>query len=240
MKTILTMGILSAILLVLFITGCDSTINTNKYDEIIQLSYEVPYFETYYNGRLSENQMKVLNGAKEVLKHKARYDTTMDFRPVTHLHGFGYTGDEVYPNGDIDPSIGVCTDVIVRALRYGGIADLQREIHEGIKSNPERYPLERWGRGNANKYIDHRRVPNQHTWFKYNWINLNYSDFQPGDVVIWDFDKDAAGDHIGIVSDKLIAGIRPLLIHNSPRIGYTSETDDLRIDDMIGHFRIKE
>lgn len=240
MKTIITMGVLKVILLALFITGCDSTVNSNKEDEILQITYEIPYFETKYRGHLTKNQRKVLKGAKEVLDLKARYDTTMNFRPVNYLHGFGYKGDEVYPNGDIDPTIGVCTDVIVRALRYGGVTDLQREINEDINNNPGPYPLERWGTRSANKFIDHRRVPNQHTWFKYNWTNLNFYDFQPGDVVVWDFDKDDAGDHIGIISDKLAAGIRPLLIHNSPKVGHTSETDDLRIEDMIGHYRIKD
>jgi len=35
-----------------------------------------------------------------------------------------------YPNGDVPPDTGVCTDEIIRAYRAVGI-DLQKEVHEG-------------------------------------------------------------------------------------------------------------
>src|SRR5688572_18065432 len=34
-----------------------------------------------------------------------------------------------YPNGDVPPETGACTDVLIRAFRKAGI-DLQKEVHE--------------------------------------------------------------------------------------------------------------
>jgi uncharacterized protein YijF (DUF1287 family) len=48
-----------------------------------------------------------------------------------------------YPNGDVPPNKGVCTDVIIRAYRKLGI-DLQKEVHLDMKSNFEKYS-QNWG-----------------------------------------------------------------------------------------------
>src|SRR5262245_32048838 len=51
-----------------------------------------------------------------------------------------------YPGGDVPIERGVCTDVIVRALREARALDLQERIHESIVKNdsgdlhPEEYP----------------------------------------------------------------------------------------------------
>src|SRR5438094_107790 len=68
-----------------------------------------------------------------------------------------------YPNGDVAIETGVCSDVIVRAFRNGGI-DLQKEIHEDMKSNFSAYPT-KWGLNGPDANIDHRRVPNLETFF---------------------------------------------------------------------------
>src|SRR5438105_5772455 len=68
-----------------------------------------------------------------------------------------------YPNGDVPIETGVCSDVIVRAFRKGGI-DLQKEVHEDMKSNFSVYPA-KWGLKGADSNIDHRRVPNLQTFF---------------------------------------------------------------------------
>ena len=39
-----------------------------------------------------------------------------------------------YPNGDVPSGKGVCTDVVIRALRKLGI-DLQELVHEDMKAN---------------------------------------------------------------------------------------------------------
>ena len=39
-----------------------------------------------------------------------------------------------YPNGDIAIEGGVCTDVVIRALRTGMKLDLQKLVHEDMKA----------------------------------------------------------------------------------------------------------
>jgi uncharacterized protein YijF (DUF1287 family) len=68
-----------------------------------------------------------------------------------------------YPNGDVPQDKGVCTDVVIRAYRKIGI-DLQKEVHEDMKSNFSKYP-KIWGLTKPDKNIDHRRVPNLMTFF---------------------------------------------------------------------------
>lgn len=48
-----------------------------------------------------------------------------------------------YPNGDVPPGKGVCTDVVIRTYRKLGI-DLQKEVHEDMKAAFARYP-QNWG-----------------------------------------------------------------------------------------------
>ena len=48
-----------------------------------------------------------------------------------------------YPGGDVPESIGVCTDVVIRAYRRVGI-DLQVKVHEDMKRAFRTYP-QLWG-----------------------------------------------------------------------------------------------
>ena len=65
---------------------------------------------------------------------------SLTFENVTYNPGY-FSID--YPNGDIPSERGVCTDVIIRAYRKLGI-DLQKEVHEDMKANFEKYP-KYWG-----------------------------------------------------------------------------------------------
>jgi uncharacterized protein len=187
---------------------------------------------------LSEKQKKVLEGAKKCLEAKFNYDMAMAYHVLKYKDGEN-TGRKVFPGGDLDPSLGVCTDVTVRALRWGGVCDLQEEIYNDVKSSWSNYPMKRWDAKAPDQNIDHRRVPNQMVWFAKNWKEIEGSDYQPGDVVAWDMNGDGWGDHIGIVSDKFVDGV-PYLIHNFPNPGYVAEEDVLNRWDIIGHYRIKE
>lgn len=51
-----------------------------------------------------------------------------------------------FPNGDVPVERGVCTDVVVRALRVAYGYDLQRELNADIRKEPSAYPR-RWGFG---------------------------------------------------------------------------------------------
>lgn len=142
-----------------------------------------------------------------------------------------------YPMGDVPISKGVCTDVVVRALRHQGM-DLQELIHEDMKRNFGAYP-KKWGLKRPDKNIDHRRVPNIATYFKrkgYAVKGSTYatSDFKAGDIVTWDLPKGLV--HIGIVSDKKSSTGIPLIIHNIGR--GTKEENILYSFKITGHYRI--
>lgn len=142
-----------------------------------------------------------------------------------------------YPGGDVPLETGVCSDVVVRALRQLGL-DLQKEMHEDMKRHFSAYPSRRmWKLRRPDKNIDHRRVPNQRVFFKRRgWsipITQNPADYAPGDIVTC-----LIGDsipHVMIVSDRKSAAGVPLCIHN---IGAgTVEEDCLFAFTLTGHFR---
>lgn len=108
------------------------------------------------------------------------------------------------PNGDVSIDRGVCTDVIVRALRDAYHFDLQASVHEDMTKNFSEYP-QMWGLNQPDKNIDHRRVPNLQTFFKRRGCSLPLSDylpeFEPGDLVTCIVPPNMP--HIMIVSDRL-------------------------------------
>lgn len=154
---------------------------------------------------------------------------------VTRLYDPAYV-ELAYPGGDVSAERGVCTDVVVRALRAQGV-DLQKLIHEDMRAHFTDYP-QSWGLNGPNRNIDHRRVPNQMRWFeREGWsrpITANADGYAGGDVVSWKL----AGSgllHIGIVSDRKTRDGTPLVIHN---IGNGTREDDLLFrHTIIGHYR---
>ena len=144
-----------------------------------------------------------------------------------------------YPNGDIPSDRGVCTDVIIRAYRKLGI-DLQKEVHEDMKANFNKYPTT-WGLTKPDKNIDHRRVPNLMVFFARKGtqkpITTNAKDYQPGDIVCWNLG--GAVTHIGIVANQKSSDQqRHLIIHNIGR-GQVME-DCLFNFKIIGHYRFEK
>jgi uncharacterized protein len=141
-----------------------------------------------------------------------------------------------YPNGDVPAGKGVCTDVVIRAYRKLGI-DLQKEVHEDMKANFDKYP-QLWGLKTTDKNIDHRRVPNLMTWFSRQGAALkisdNAADYLPGDIVCWNLGGNIT--HIGIVANKKSTdGQRNLIVHN---IGNGQVPEDCLFSfRIIGHYR---
>jgi len=143
-----------------------------------------------------------------------------------------------YPNGDVSVERGVCTDVIIRALRDAYGYDLQKRIHEDMKVNFSTYP-QIWGLSRPDKNIDHRRVPNLISFFgSKGWslpLSNRLSDYQSGDLVTCIVPPGLP--HIMIVSDRVNKSNIPLVIHN---IGAgTREEDRLFEFELTGHYRIK-
>ena len=80
----------------------------------------------------------------------------------------GYDGSYValdYPMGDLPRRTGVCTDVVIRALRDARGLDLQAEVHRDMSRAFAAYP-QNWGLTRSDRIIDHRRVPNLRAYFK--------------------------------------------------------------------------
>lgn len=144
-----------------------------------------------------------------------------------------------YPNGDIPIEKGVCTDVVIRAYRKMGI-DLQKEVHEDMSVNFNKYP-KNWGLKKTDKNIDHRRVPNLMKFFERNDakkpITQNPKDYKPGDIVCWNLGGGIT--HIGVViSKKSKDKTRNLIVHN---IGSGQVAEDVLFDyKIIGHYRYKK
>ncbi|MGC1205600.1 MAG: DUF1287 domain-containing protein [Flavobacteriaceae bacterium] len=178
-----------------------------------------------FNLSISQNTIQELtlsDAALELTKQEVTYDPSY----------FSIT----YPNGDVPSNKGVCTDVIIRAYRKMGV-DLQKEVHEDMKSNFKLYP-KIWGLKTTDKNIDHRRVPNLMMYFKRQGaekpITKNPNDYKPGDVVCWNLG--GAITHIGIVVNKKSNdGKRYLIVHN---IGNGQVLEDCLFNfTIIGHFR---
>lgn len=141
-----------------------------------------------------------------------------------------------YPNGDVPLKTGVCSDVVVRAFRKAGI-DLQKEIHEDMKTARSDYPT-KWGSINPDANIDHRRVLNLMAYFRRQGkslpISYDSADYQPGDIVAWDLTSGL--DHIGIVTNMLSdTKDHYLIVHN---IGSGTRVEDVLFEWTIkGHYR---
>lgn len=144
-----------------------------------------------------------------------------------------------YPNGDVPVGIGVCTDVVIRAYRKLHI-DLQKEVHEDMKTNFSKYP-KKWGLARPDKNIDHRRVPNLMTFFTRFGTVLKITtfakDYEPGDIVCWNLGGSIT--HIGIVSSKKSTDDkRYLIVHN---IGSGQVLEDMLFKyTIIGHYKYKK
>ena len=166
---------------------------------------------------------KVLDGAKSQLAWKTAYTT-------------GYVKIP-YPGGDLPRNQGVCTDVVIRALRYAG-RDLQALIHTDMKAHFAKYP-QNWGAKRTDANIDHRRVPNQIRFLERFGKALprtvtatTLKEWKPGDLVYWKLPNGL--DHCGVVSDiKNRRGV-PFAIHN---IAGIAEEDCLQTWTITGHFR---
>jgi len=173
---------------------------------------------------VTQQATNFVNAARTQIGKTVRYDSTY------------YTLS--YPNGDVPVDGGVCTDVVVRALRVSHNMDLQKLVHDDMQQAFAQYP-KNWGLKGTDKNIDHRRVLNLQTYFKrkgYELPILNTPDaYQAGDLVTVLLPANLP--HIMIVSDKIATTSNtPLIIHN---IGNgTQEEDRLFEFKITGHYRI--
>lgn len=172
------------------------------------------------------------SGEKLVVSARKQIGVTLRYDPAYTSLG--------YPNGDVPADRGVCTDVVIRAMRDGLSKDLQKLVHDDMVAHFSVYP-KNWGLSKADKNIDHRRVPNLKTWFKRQGWQLplpapnDSMKFLPGDIVTCTVPPNLP--HVMIVSDKKTASGVPLIIHNIG--GGAVEQDMLFRFPLTGHYRVK-
>jgi uncharacterized protein YijF (DUF1287 family) len=130
-----------------------------------------------------------------------------------------------FPGGDLPRDRGVCTDVLIRALRDGWGIDLQRAVHRDMKAAFADYPRT-WGLSRTDRNIDHRRVPNLETFLTRAGaalpISADPADFAPGDIVTSRLPGNLP--HVMIVSDRTAPDGTPLVVHN---IGAGAREEDM-------------
>lgn len=188
--------------------------------------------EREYNGNGFVNK-KIIASARALMKKGCKY--TGKATGIIPLS---------YPMGDLDPSMGVCTDVVIRALRGVNI-DLQALLYEDILLNPGRYPRI----GSPNPNIDHRRTRNLKHYFDSHAMILTVkppaevpNQWKSGDIVLMDtgISNGTIYDHIGIVSANKSARGVPWVI-NLWTVGWTLNEMELLNGDypkIVGHYRL--
>ncbi len=144
-----------------------------------------------------------------------------------------------YPGGDVPRDIGVCTDVVIRAMRNAGW-DLQVLVDEDMKKKPGRYSHEK-----PNAHIMQRRVRILIRWFKGHFTDLGADLFAkgqkhwlPGDIVFMDTLPKAGPDHIGILSENVGSNGYPLVVNNWTNGYSTSEMELLPAIPLTHRFRL--
>ncbi|WP_112309003.1 DUF1287 domain-containing protein [Pseudogemmobacter bohemicus] len=135
-----------------------------------------------------------------------------------------------FPGGDVAPDRGVCTDVLVRALRVAEGIDLQLAVNRDMKADFAAYP-KNWGLTRPDPNIDHRRVPNLRRLFERLGAGISIAEdpaaYRFGDVITCLIPDDLA--HLMVVGTGQTGG-RPLIVHN---IGAGT-----RIEDRLSEFRM--
>ncbi len=170
--------------------------------------------------------LDILLGARKTAINRDRY-------------GAGYITIP-YPMGDVPRDVGVCTDVIIRALRNAGL-DLQEAVHRDIRKAHAAYPMvER-----PNTSIDHRRVRTLLPYFRRHWaqhspaLNDPADPPRPGDILFLDTMPGRSGpDHVGIVSDRTGPSGMPLVINNWTNGTFTTEMDLFGWVPVTHRFRV--
>lgn len=136
-----------------------------------------------------------------------------------------------FPGGDVAPDRGVCTDVLIRALRVAHGIDLQAAVNRDMKANFAKYPAN-WGLKTTDRNIDHRRVPNLQTFLARMGAEVT-DDFLPGDIVTSLLPGNLP--HILIVTGRRGAQ-DPMIVHN---IGAGTRVEDRLFEfPHTGHYRL--
>ncbi len=206
--TVLIISVLGAVILVLDYYN----LIPKKYYTADDFRIETVKSSADFNGNGADDYTDILLGARKDAQNHPTYDGA-------YVDG-GYPPDH----------IGVCADVIWRAFKNAGYS-LRDMVDNDIQARREAYP--RITKPDTN--IDFRRVRNLRIFFEKYAISLttninDISEWQPGDIVIFDNDK-----HIGIVSDRRNRDGVTYIIHNGGQPN--REEDYLGKSPVVAHYR---
>ncbi len=199
---------------------------------IYLILFSLSFFTCSYNSKENTSQETIIKTFEEQLSDVAIsiIDENIEYDP-------SYFAIK-YPNGDIPKNKGVCTDVVIRSYRKLNI-DLQKEVHEDLKTNFSKYPnLKKWGLTKPDTNIDHRRVPNLEIFFSRKGqkvkITNNSDDYKVGEIITWMINNKLP--HIGIITNKKsLDGKRPMIVHN---VGNGQVLQDCLFSyEIVGHYK---
>ena len=152
----------------------------------------------YYRGPQAPTNLSDTSHYKSEVAKAARHAEYQTTQQTTYDGSWVNIG---YPGGDPGYQQGVCTDVVIRALRFIDI-DLQELIHVDMKRAHSDYNRRYYSKVIDNN-IDHRRTQNIQTLLTRVGARIktpvNNIDYRPGDILFWNI---AAG-HTGIVVNSI-------------------------------------
>ncbi|GAB3717407.1 DUF1287 domain-containing protein [Flavobacterium koreense] len=189
--------------------------------------------------KAEKNNLKTDNISVAAIENPSTFEEKLSNAAISIIdENVVYTPNYVslkYPNGDVPPKTGVCSDVVIRAYRKLGI-DLQKEVHEDMKANFSKYPT-KWGLKKTDTNIDHRRVPNLEVFFERKGKKLevsnNPNDYKTGEIVTWMINGKLP--HIGILTHKKSIDGNPMIVHN---VGGGQVAEDCLFSwEIVGHFK---
>lgn len=182
------------------------------------------------------DQYEILKGAKKQLSLRSQ-----------NIFGEGVDEPNYYRDGDPPPEYALSTDIVARSFKEAGF-DLRMLVDEDINQNFDEYPLkDLWGQSFTDPNIDYRRIQNLEVFLERNAQKLttaiepgdkkSLEKWLPGDIVLFDMDRNGFTDTAGIISDFTTRDGIPKVIYNHTDPGYTVEKDILTTEKITGHFR---
>jgi len=165
----------------------------------------------------------------------------------TNIFAEGEEEPNYYSGGDPPLEYALSTDIIARAMAEAGY-DLRMLVDEDISRDFDAYPLKAlWNQSFTDPNIDYRRIQNLEVFLNRNAQRLGTkfdikeketsADWLPGDIVLFDMDRNGYTDTASIISDNTTREGVPKVIYNHTDPGFTTEDDLLVNKKITGHFR---
>ncbi|QJB56170.1 DUF1287 domain-containing protein [Pseudodesulfovibrio sp. zrk46] len=221
--------------------SCVITMPAGKFRKLMESVSDYVRVEFY-----SDNEEKVRINSPDDLSRRVHMGAWAQLEsPAAGLGPSSRVPHLSYPGGDIQPDFATSADIVVRAVRKGGV-DLQALVHEDMVLAPEAYSGLEAGPDGAGA---HRRIPVLFNWFKRHTLSLPVSvtedpfAFEGGDIVFFgttSSDGTIVPDHAGVVCEAFNRAGYPMVI-TVWDMGWLTRKMDLlgkANPKVVGHFRM--